>query len=107
MKTTFLLFLASFSFAANCSVGDALYTIRPGSQWVVHGNTYAGMVWLSTTTEPTSTEITAAIAACQANQTTLASQLQNDIATLNSTTTAVPAKVQAITDVLKQKGLLQ
>lgn len=39
-------------------IAVVLETIRPGSQWVLTGNTYGGLTWLDpNTTKPTAQEI--------------------------------------------------
>ena len=48
-------------------IGDALVELRPGAQWGVRGNTYAGIEWLDESqTKPTETEVTNKIAAFDA-----------------------------------------
>ena len=48
-------------------IGDALVELRPGAQWGVRGNTYAGIEWLDESqTKPTETEVNNKIAALDA-----------------------------------------
>jgi hypothetical protein len=39
------------------TIAQALFSLRPGSQWMLNGNSYAGLDWLDTTqTKPTNTQ---------------------------------------------------
>jgi hypothetical protein len=45
-------------------ISNALQTLTPGAQWVLHGSTLDGLTWLDTVqVQPTNDEIMAAIAA--------------------------------------------
>jgi hypothetical protein len=35
-----------------------LEMIRPGEEWILNGDTYKGLIWLSNTSKPTEKEIT-------------------------------------------------
>lgn len=42
---------------------DALLSLRPGAEWAINGDTYAGLNWLDTKqTKPTEAEVSAEIA---------------------------------------------
>ena len=48
-------------------LGDAITSIRPGAQWIINGDTYAGLVWLDgVQVMPTALEVTNAQAALDA-----------------------------------------
>lgn len=48
-------------------IAKALTSLRPGAQWVLRGDTYAGLEWLDTEqTQPTEAEITAEVERLQA-----------------------------------------
>lgn len=72
MKILLLLLLAS-PVLANCTASDVIPTIRPGSQWTMTNNDLSTIVWNSTQTVPTQTEIDAAIVDCP-NQTNLSNR---------------------------------
>lgn len=63
-KLILILFLPAISFADPCDVSSVLTQIRPGEQWSMTNNDPSTLVWLSTTTAPTSTEIQNGIANC-------------------------------------------
>ena len=42
--------------------------LRPGEEWTLDGNEYAGLTWLSDTTKPTDAQLIAAWPAAQAAQ---------------------------------------
>ena len=49
------------------TIPDALQALRPGAQWVLRGNEYAGLEWLDTKqAQPTEAEVTAEVARLQA-----------------------------------------
>ena len=49
------------------TIPDALQSLRPGAEWVLRGNEYAGLEWLDKVqTQPTEAEIEAEIARLQA-----------------------------------------
>ena len=51
-------------------IAKALTSLRPGAQWVLRGDTYAGLEWLDTEqTQPTEAEITAESERLQAEYT--------------------------------------
>jgi hypothetical protein len=50
-------------------IADALLALTPGAQWVLKGETYAGLEWLSTDiAKPTEAEVDAEIAVLTAEQ---------------------------------------
>jgi len=50
-------------------IADALLALTPGAQWVLKGETYAGLEWLSTDIpKPTEAEVDAEIAVLTAQQ---------------------------------------
>ena len=58
-------------------IAKSLQTLRPGAQWVLRGDTYEGLEWLSTdVTKPTLEEIEAESARLEAEYT--ATQYQRD-----------------------------
>lgn len=77
-KTQLLLTLAVV-----CTIADSLQTIRPGAEWTLQGNTYAGLNWTEKVqAKPTQQEIIDGIATCQATQTariTLKQQARLDV----------------------------
>ena len=49
------------------TIPDALQALRPGAEWVLRGNEYAGLEWLDTKqAQPTEEEVNAEIARLQA-----------------------------------------
>lgn len=55
----------------------ALVSLKPGAQWVLRGNEYAGLEWLDTEqTKPTEAELTAEVARLDAEY--IANQYQRD-----------------------------
>lgn len=51
------------------SISQALFSLRPGAEWVLRGNEYAGLEWLDKVqTQPTEAEINAEIARLTAEQ---------------------------------------
>jgi hypothetical protein len=49
------------------TIPDALQSLRPGAEWVLRGNEYAGLEWLDTKqAQPTEDEVNAEIAVLQA-----------------------------------------
>ena len=49
------------------TIPDALQSLRPGAEWVLRGNEYAGLEWLDTKqAQPTEAEVTAEVARLQA-----------------------------------------
>jgi hypothetical protein len=66
MKTLFLsLFVASISFASDCSVPAVLSKMRPGAVWVIRNNDPKTLTWQSTQPIPSSKEINDAVSQCQ------------------------------------------
>ena|ERR1043166_797591 len=48
-----------------CTLAQAIRTIRPGAEWNLRGDTYAGLEWLDTVqTKPSQAEITTALSTC-------------------------------------------
>ena len=44
------------------SIGQALLALKPGAEWVLHGEDYSGITWLdSKQTQPTETEVNSKI----------------------------------------------
>lgn len=65
MRLTIALLCVPLIAQAECTVGEVLERIRPGSEWLCHGNTYSGLVWRSTsTTKPTAGAFATAKTAC-------------------------------------------
>ena len=49
------------------TIPDALQSLRPGAEWVLRGNEYAGLEWLDTKqAQPTEAEVSAEVARLQA-----------------------------------------
>ena len=49
------------------TIPEALQSLKPGAEWVLRGDTYAGLEWLDDSqTKPTETEVTNKIAALDA-----------------------------------------
>lgn len=48
------------------SLATTLTYLRPGEEWTLDGDDYAGLTWLSDTPKPTEAEVTAAAPAAQA-----------------------------------------
>lgn len=49
------------------TISDALQSLRPGAEWVLRGNEYAGLEWLDTKqSQPTEAEVSAEVARLQA-----------------------------------------
>lgn len=58
-------------------ISEALQSLRPGAEWVLRGNEYAGLEWLDTKqSQPTEAEVAAEVARLQA-------ELPNKIAKQN------------------------
>lgn len=67
-KFLLLLFIPSISFGA-CGITQALENLRPGAEWILRGNNYAGLTWTDTVqTKPTLSEIATEISNCQADE---------------------------------------
>lgn len=48
---------------------EALYTIRPNSQWSISGDSYSGLLWLDTKqSKPTQKELEIAIEDCRSRE---------------------------------------
>jgi len=51
------------------TIAQALFSLRPGAQWMLNGNSYAGLDWLDTTqTKPTEQEVNTEIARLTAQE---------------------------------------
>ena len=50
------------------SIDQALLKLRPGTRWVLKGNTYSGLNWLDETEKPTEEEIQAKIDELEATE---------------------------------------
>ena len=44
------------------TIADALQALKPGAEWVLRGNDYTGLEWLSSEQQPTKTEVADKIA---------------------------------------------
>lgn len=64
-----LLFMSSLSWASTCDVSSVLVQIRPGAQWTMTNEDPSTLIWTSTDTIPSSSEIQSGIDACNAEQT--------------------------------------
>lgn len=52
-----------------CTIVDAIQSVRPGAEWSLNGNTYAGINWIDKTqTKPLPSEIIQAVTDCQTQQ---------------------------------------
>lgn len=66
MKTALLITTLSVMANAQCDIPIAIQSIRPGAEWSLSGNTYAGLNWLDDVqTQPSKQEVIDAITACQ------------------------------------------
>ncbi len=83
-----------------CSLTDALQMIRPGAEWTLSGETYAGLNWIDTVqSKPMLQEIATAQTACLAAQTPagiLAGERASAISELNTGTQPLTKLERAI-----------
>ncbi len=105
-KLLLILFIPSISFAS-CKTSDVLPTIRPGAQWAMNNNDLSTLVWLSTQTVPTQSEVNTAISACLTTTANNIKQMQNDIFNVKLSTNTAATKLSALIDFLQLKGQLQ
>jgi hypothetical protein len=87
------------------TIQQALLTLRPGAEWVLHGDTYAGLEWLDAVqTKPTEQEIVDEIAALDAAATAEATReadIRGDagrVDLLNRLKTASPSQIDTWVD---------
>jgi hypothetical protein len=106
MKKLFLLLIPSLCLA-DCDMPTAIQTLSPGSHWTLMGNDYSTLNWLDATTPPTKADVLNQISVCQQQVIQDKAQLKTDIFNIKSSTTTTAQKLQALQDLLQQKGLLQ
>jgi hypothetical protein len=84
-----IVLIPTLGFCDPCSLSYLIEQVSPGAQWTLTGNDLNNLVWISATIPPNSNQITAALAACRANQLVL----QAYAVELTTTTTAVAGAV--------------
>lgn len=80
-----------------CLIADALSTLRPGAQWVLHGTDYSGLQWLDkSSSQPTQKEVDQAISDCQTNEISKKSQKDQALSDAKDTTKDAQTRLDAL-----------
>lgn len=86
-----------------CTIATAIQEVRPGAEWVLNGDRYAGLTWIDKVqTKPTSSEIDTAMVACQSRETQ--EKLARDQAKLDLNNTS-KTDTERINALIKYLGL--
>jgi len=90
-----LLFSCSIGYA-DCTVSDVVGTLRPGAEWYMRGDDQSTLVWMSTQTIPSKSEVVQAMAECRSAKTTRMTQKQQARLDVKNTGLTPAQRLQAL-----------
>lgn len=86
-----------FQLVIVCTIADGITMIRPGAEWILRGDTYAGLQWLdSVQAKPTAKEVDTAVTACQQKLATYTAARDQAKIDLNAKTRTDAERIDAI-----------